>query len=112
MTISKIAHCCLLVKIGNLTILTDPGNYSAAQNSLTGIDAILVTHEHADHLHADSVKEILRNNPAAQVITNSGVGKQLGLAGIPFSLFEGRATGTVKTVSLEAFDCRHEEIYK
>jgi L-ascorbate metabolism protein UlaG (beta-lactamase superfamily) len=112
MKIKKIGHCCLLIQTNNLTILTDPGAFSTDQNLITGIDVVLITHEHADHLHTGSLKEILRNNPEARVVTNSGVGKALDEAGIKFELLEGREQTEVAGVSLEAFDGTHEEIFE
>ncbi len=112
MKIKKIGHCCLVIKLENLTILTDPGAYSSGQNELTGIDVILITHDHPDHLHIDSLEKIIKNNPRAQIITNSGVGKVLTEKGIKHSLLEGKNTQEIKGVLLEAFDCKHEEIYK
>ena len=52
----------MVIKEGDLTVLTDPGVWTTAQNGVKGIDVLLITHEHADHLHIESVKEILKNN--------------------------------------------------
>lgn len=112
MNITKLGHCCLLIKTKNLTILTDPGAYSTGQNTLTGIDLILITHEHPDHLHAESLQAVLKNNPNAQVITNTGVGKVLDGLGITYSVVEGRATSTVQDVLIEAFDGKHGELFE
>lgn len=112
MTIKKLGHCCLLIKVNDATILTDPGMFSTSQNDLTGINAVVITHEHGDHLHIDSMKAIVKNNPSAAIITNSGVGKQLDAAGIPHQVVEGTAKTSVKGVEIEAFDCKHEEIFE
>lgn len=112
MKIKKVGHCCLLVQTDTLTILTDPGAFSDGQNSITGVDLILITHEHIDHLHVDSLKEVLKNNPQAQAVTNSAVGKKLDEVGIAYSLLEGREKKDISNVSLEAFDCKHEEIFE
>lgn len=112
MTIKKLGHCCLLIKTNNLTILTDPGNFSVAQNTLAGIDIVLITHEHADHLHTDSLKEVLKHNPQARVITNTGVGKKLDEIGVPYEILEGRAQTEIRGVTIEAFDGKHEEIFE
>ncbi|NDE68381.1 MBL fold metallo-hydrolase, partial [bacterium] len=118
MNIKKLGHCCLLIKIDGLTILTDPGAFTTSQNSLTGIDIILITHEHADHLHVGSLAEVLKNNPQAKVITNTSVGKKLDEAGVAYTVVEGRATMQIgagnseHTVPLEAFDCKHVEIFE
>ena len=45
MKIKKIGHCCLLIKLDNLTILTDPGAFSTSQNKVTGIE---IFSHHAD----------------------------------------------------------------
>ena len=112
MKIKKIGHCCLLIQTEKLTILTDPGAFSVGQNSLTGIDVILITHEHNDHLHVDSLKEVLRNNPEAKVITNTGVGKKLTEEGIEYLLLEGRDQIEIPGLLIEAFECQHEEIFE
>lgn len=112
MKIKKIGHCCLLISLDKLTILTDPGNFSVGQNEITGIDIILITHEHSDHLHIDSLKEVLKNNPAAKIITNTGVGKLLESAGIAYEILDGRTDKEIAGILLESFDGKHEEIYK
>ena len=112
MKIKKIGHCCLLIQTDTLTILTDPGAFSSGQNTITGIAVVLITHEHADHLHIDSLKEVLKNNPQAQVITNSAVAKKLDELGIAYSLLEGRNQTDIHGLTLEAFDCKHEEIFE
>ncbi len=111
MKITKFGHCCLLIETKGKRILTDPGAYSVSQNDVRNIDLILITHDHPDHLHADSIKEILKNNPDVKIITNSGVGKKLKELNIEFSLLEGKDTKEFESVLLEAFDCKHEEIY-
>jgi len=112
MHIKKIGHCCLLIKTKGLTILTDPGSYSTEQNTLTGIDVVLITHEHGDHFHTESVQEILKHNPKAQVVTNSGVGKKLDVLKIKYTALEGAAGTNINGVAFVAFDGRHEEIFE
>lgn len=112
MKIKKIGHCCLLIQTNNLTILTDPGAFSVEQNSIKGIDVILITHEHADHLHVGSLKEVLANNPQAKILTNSGVAKILETENIPYEILEGKDAKEINQILLEAFGCPHEEIFK
>ena len=112
MKITKIGHCCLLIKTKNITILTDPGAFSVAQNKITEIDIILITHEHADHLHVESLKKVLTNNLNARIITNIGVGKILEQENISYELLEGKNSTEIESVLIEAFDCSHEEIFE
>lgn len=112
MKIKKISHCCLVVKIGGKTIITDPGSFSDTQNSLMGIDVVVITHEHGDHFHAESVQAIVKNNPAVIVIANSAVGKKLDELGVAHTVIDGRGKGAIGELPVEAFDCRHEEIFE
>lgn len=112
MKIRKIGHCCLFIQTGKLNVLTDPGAFSVGQNNIVGIDIILITHEHADHLHIGSLEEVLKNNPQAKIITNSGVGKKLGEMKIAYTLLEGNNSTVVGGLKIEAFDGKHEEIFE
>ncbi len=112
MRITKLGHCCLIVEIKGKRILTDPGSYSTLQDEQKNIDIILITHEHGDHLHIESLKKVLVNNPSAQIITNTAVGKLLDVESIKYQILEGTTSGTFLGVLLEAFDARHEEIYE
>lgn len=97
----------MLIKEGDLTILTDPGTYSDAQNNIIGIDVVLITHDHSDHLHIDSLKSVLKNNPEAKVYTNAAVGEKLEKEGIAFQLLEEGQSVTENEVAIEAFGKLH-----
>ena len=112
MTITKFGHCCLLLETNGKRILVDPGRFSDAQNTLLNIDIILITHEHADHYHSDSVTQILTSNPEAIVVTNTSVAKLLEQLGITAQILEGRDEATVVDVLLAAYDGPHVEIFE
>jgi L-ascorbate metabolism protein UlaG (beta-lactamase superfamily) len=112
MNILKLGHCCLVIEVSGLRILTDPGAWTTAQNDVKNINVILITHEHADHIHIESLKKVIANNPNAVIYTNTGVSTLLSSEGIEYQLLEKDQTTSVKEVSLEVFDCAHEPIYK
>lgn len=112
MKITKLGHCCLLIEHKDKRILTDPGAYSTTQNDVMNIDLVLITHEHTDHLHVESLQEILKNNPQAKIITNTSVGKILSEKGISFDILEDGQNTSFESILLEAFGTKHEEIYK
>jgi L-ascorbate metabolism protein UlaG (beta-lactamase superfamily) len=111
MKITKIGHCCLLIEEKGLRILTDPGNYSTGQDEVYDIDMVLITHEHPDHLHIDSLKRVLQNNPEARVVTNTAVAVLLDEAGIAYSLLKHAESMTLQEVVIEAIEAPHAEIY-
>jgi len=112
MRITKIGHSCLLVEEGGATILIDPGSYSTGQDDVRGIDAILITHEHQDHVSLDSLKKVLANNPGAQIFTNSAVGKMLADAGIAYTKLEDGEETKVKGVSIKGFGKEHAALHE
>jgi L-ascorbate metabolism protein UlaG (beta-lactamase superfamily) len=111
MKITKIGHCCLVIEEAGLTILTDPGAWTDAQNQLTGIDAVLITHEHPDHFHVESLQAVLKNNPDVVVITNHAVGSLMAKANLSFQLLEHGQQKEIDGVRLEGYGSEHAAIY-
>lgn len=112
MKITKYGQCCLLIEVQGKRILTDPGRFSVSQNEVKDIDLILITHEHPDHLHVESLNAILKNNPEAEVVTNTSVGKILAELGLKHEILEGNDKDEKAGIKIEAYDGKHAEIYK
>jgi L-ascorbate metabolism protein UlaG (beta-lactamase superfamily) len=112
MKIKKIGHCCLVVEERGVRLLTDPGAYSTGQEKETDIAAVLITHEHSDHLHIESLKSILDTNPQAKVVTNSAVGKILAEQGVPFEKVEHGQRIIIGDLDIEGFGEKHAEIFE
>jgi L-ascorbate metabolism protein UlaG (beta-lactamase superfamily) len=101
-----------MIEENGIRILTDPGIYSEKQNDLKNIDIVLITHEHADHFHIDSVKKIISNNPNIKVITNNAVGNLLKKENIKSQILENGNRTIENNIILEAFGEKHAVIYK
>jgi L-ascorbate metabolism protein UlaG (beta-lactamase superfamily) len=112
MKITKFGHCCLLIEENGLRILTDPGTFTQAQDSLKNIDLVLITHEHVDHFHVKSVENIVKNNPRVKIFTNSSVGKFLDEAGIAFEIIEDGENAVVNNILIEGVGSEHAIIYR
>mgnify|MGYP002632706239 FL=1 len=113
MIITKIGHCCLVLEEAGVKIMTDPGSFTAGeQEKVTGLDAIIITHEHQDHFHVESVQALLAGNLGAIVITNATVGKLLAERGIAHvQVGDGEST-EVKGVLIEGFGTEHAPVYE
>jgi L-ascorbate metabolism protein UlaG (beta-lactamase superfamily) len=68
MRITHLGHAAVLAETDGVRILIDPGNFSDAWHSLTDLDAVLVTHQHPDHLDPQNLPALLAANPAAIVV--------------------------------------------
>jgi L-ascorbate metabolism protein UlaG (beta-lactamase superfamily) len=113
MKITKYGHCCLLIEENRVRVLTDPGMYTTAQNEVKNIDAIVITHEHADHFHIDSIKKILENNPNIPIITNSAVDALLKKENISHAtVVEDLQNTEIKGVKFSGYGNNHAEIYQ
>lgn len=112
MNITKLGHCCLIIEENEIRIMTDPGAYSTLQNEVKDIDYIFITHEHPDHLHMESLKTVLKNNPEAKIVSNNGVRKLLDNENIPCALLEHGSTGEFGGVRVEGWGEKHATIYQ
>ena len=91
-TVTWLGHAAFLIKIGKLTILTDPFLSSRAGVGIFGpkrfngpaisienlpkVDLILISHSHYDHLDSPTLKAI-KNKSKIKVITPLQLGKTL-----------------------------------
>jgi L-ascorbate metabolism protein UlaG (beta-lactamase superfamily) len=75
--ITHFGHSCLLLDTGAARLLIDPGSFSAGFEGVAGLDAVLVTHQHFDHLDADRLGGLLTANPDARLIVDAGTSRQL-----------------------------------
>ncbi len=101
----------MLIEDNGKVIMTDPGAWTTAQNEVTGIDIVLITHEHADHFYIDSLKTVLANNPQAIVVTNSRVGGLLAEHSITSVTLEHEQRSMFEGIEVAGFGKEHKNIY-
>lgn len=102
----------MLIEERGVRLLTDPGAFTAEKNvALTGIDAVLFTHEHADHFHLESLRTILKNNPKARIICNPSVADLLVKESISHEVVGDDHTTDVNGVQINGHGTKHAEIH-
>lgn len=60
MRITHLGHACVLVELAGARILIDPGAFAGDFMGVRDLDAILVTHQHPDHLDTVRLPELVR----------------------------------------------------
>ncbi|GAA4610841.1 MBL fold metallo-hydrolase [Saccharopolyspora hordei] len=72
MQITHFGHSCVLVETGSARLLIDPGTFSSDFEGLRDLDAVLITHQHPDHLDLDRLPALLEANPGARLVVDPG----------------------------------------
>jgi L-ascorbate metabolism protein UlaG (beta-lactamase superfamily) len=110
--ITHLGHSCVLVEAGSTRLLLDPGGFTPGWETTEGLDAVLVSHEHADHLDRDRLPALLARNPGARLVTEPGVAGQLtgSVDREPEGLEAGSST-TIAGLRVTATGGRHAVIH-
>jgi L-ascorbate metabolism protein UlaG (beta-lactamase superfamily) len=82
MRLTHLGHACLLVETGGQRILIDPGVFSPDITDILGLDVILITHQHADHVDLDRLPALLEANPQARLYAEPQAAAVMEAAGI------------------------------
>lgn len=73
----------MLLDTGSARLLFDPGVFSAGFEDVRDLDAILITHQHFDHLDEARLPALVEANPTAALVVDPGsieITARLGLA--------------------------------
>jgi L-ascorbate metabolism protein UlaG (beta-lactamase superfamily) len=76
MRLTKFSHACVRLEKDGVVVI-DPGVF-AEREALDGVDAVLVTHEHFDHLNLQRLTEALAGRPEVRIFTHPEVIPKLG----------------------------------
>ncbi|MFF9127723.1 MBL fold metallo-hydrolase [Streptomyces sp. NPDC014889] len=107
MRLTKMSHACVRLEKDGRTLVIDPGGFSE-RDAASGADAILVTHEHADHFDEGRLRAALESRPGAEIWTLKSVAEQIAAA------FPGRVhtVGHGDTFTAAGFDVQvHGELH-
>jgi len=79
MKLTKHEHACVVLEKDGAKIVIDPGSFSSgAADIIAGADAILLTHEHYDHVNEAAIKEALAARPELRVYAPAGLASMFG----------------------------------
>lgn len=80
MRLTKLGHACVRLEKDGAVLVIDPGAFTGG-DALAGADAVLITHEHVDHLEPDRLRAALAADQGLEVWTNASVASRLAGAG-------------------------------
>lgn len=77
MIVRKFQHACFTVEQDDRSVVVDPGVWSDDFVTPENAVAIIITHEHQDHLDESKIREIVKTNPETIIVSHSDVISQL-----------------------------------
>jgi L-ascorbate metabolism protein UlaG (beta-lactamase superfamily) len=77
MKLTKFTHSCVRLEKDGHVLVIDPGGYSESAEALDGAHAVLVTHEHPDHIDVAAVTSALKDNRELELFAPEGVADNL-----------------------------------
>ncbi len=109
MHLTKYEHACLTLEKDGQLLVIDPGGFSSDFIAPANVVAVVITHDHGDHLDHDQLAGIIDKNPDALIIGDQAV----------TSTIEAFATRTVQSgdrltigeFDLEFFGGQHAVVY-
>jgi L-ascorbate metabolism protein UlaG (beta-lactamase superfamily) len=111
--IAHYGHSCVLLSTGSARLLFDPGTYSNGFETITDLDAILITHQHPDHLDGDRLPALAAANPGAALVSDEDSAAELEKLGLkPTSVARPGDTLTFGDTAVSVVGGRHATIHE
>lgn len=111
MKLTKWTHACVTLEKDGAKLVLDPGGFSETDAALAGASAVLVTHEHADHIVPDAVRAALSANPDLTLHAPAGVAEQFAEFGDRVTAVAGGAAFDAAGFAVRTFGDQHAVIH-
>jgi L-ascorbate metabolism protein UlaG (beta-lactamase superfamily) len=110
MRLTKYAHSCLRVEHDGGVLVVDPGVFSDPAVALDGADAVLITHQHPDHLDLAALRLELDRRPFP-IHGPASLAETLGDAAEALHPVTAGQSFTAAGVAVRAYGGRHAVIH-
>jgi L-ascorbate metabolism protein UlaG (beta-lactamase superfamily) len=110
--IVHFGHSCVLLSTDSARLLFDPGTFSSGFEPVRELAAILITHQHFDHLDGDRLPALVTANPNAALVVDEDTVPEIEKLGLtPTSVARPGDTLTFGTTTVTVVGGRHATIH-
>ena len=110
MRLTHLGHACVLLELADTRVLVDPGTFAEDFSEVRDLAAVVITHQHPDHLDPTRFPGLLAANPDAVVLCDPMSVEVLARLGVEAREHAGEAT-TVGGVTITPFGDQHALIH-
>jgi L-ascorbate metabolism protein UlaG (beta-lactamase superfamily) len=107
--VTKNTHSCLRIE-GDGVLVVDPGMFGE-RSDLAGADAVLITHEHPDHLDVAALSSAAAERPGLRVVAHPDVLPKLAEVEAEVTAVEPGAEFTAAGFGIRAYGGQHAVIH-
>ncbi len=111
MRIVHFGHACVLLETAGERILIDPGTFSTGFEGERELAAVLITHQHFDHLDVDRLPKLLEANPDAKLIIDPGSVEAVEKLDVAFEVANPGDAFTIGGTALNVVGGQHATIH-
>jgi L-ascorbate metabolism protein UlaG (beta-lactamase superfamily) len=111
MQLTRYGHSCVRLDDDGRALVIDPGMFSDAPAALDGAGAVLITHEHPDHLDADTLGAALRADSRLRVWAPAAVAALLEEFGEQVAVVAAGENFSAGGFPAQAFGGQHAVIH-
>ena len=109
MRLTKLEHAALILEETGKKLFIDPGSFTTPLTSTEGAEAVVITHEHADHWTPEQLGRILDLNPDVPIYAPAGVAS--AATGLNVTVVNAGDVVTAGPFTLRFFGGKHAVIH-
>jgi L-ascorbate metabolism protein UlaG (beta-lactamase superfamily) len=111
MKLTKYTHACVRLEDGDAVLVIDPGVFSETGTALAGAAAVLITHEHADHLDEPALHRAVAAEPDLQIYAPDAVATVLEDLGDRVHAVQPQQTYQIAGFEVATFGGQHALVH-
>lgn len=112
MRIVHFGHSCVLLETATARLLLDPGGFSSGFEDVRDLTAILITHQHPDHLDEARLPALVAANPDATLVVDPDTQAVITKLGLTATVAGAGDALELGGAAINAVGGQHATIYR